>query len=121
MIRRVQARRPVHQVQVDVVGPQVRQRLVDGLGHALVPRVVQLGGQPDVAARHPRRLDALADLLLVAVRGGRVDVAVAVPQGGLDRLPDITGLGLPCAEPDSGDGVARVELVGLAGGVVSMR
>jgi hypothetical protein len=48
-------------------------------------------------------------------------VPVAVPQRRLDRPPDIAGLGLPGAEPDDRDLVARVELEGLAGGVVSMR
>jgi hypothetical protein len=82
-----------------------------------VPRVVQLGGQPDVLARHARRADALADLLLVAVGKGRVDVPVAGPQSGLNGPADLTGLGLPCPEANSRDLGARVELEGLAEGL----
>lgn len=50
---RVGAARPVDQVQVDVVGLKGGQRLLKGLGHALVPGVVQFGRQPDVGPRDP--------------------------------------------------------------------
>jgi hypothetical protein len=86
-----------------------------------VPGVVQLGGQPDLIARHARRPDALADLLLVAVGEGRVDVAVASTEGSLNGLADLAGLGLPCTQPNSGNLSPRVELVGLTEGVVSMK
>lgn len=119
-ILRIRAGRPVHEVQVDVVGAQVLERALEGLRSALVPGVVELGGEPDFLARHARRPDALADLLLVAIGKGSVNVAVASPEGGLDGLLDLTGLGLPCSEADGGDLGARVELVGLAKGVVSI-
>jgi len=82
-----------------------------------VPRVVQLGRQPDLVARHPRRPDALADLLLIAVGEGRVNVSVARPQRRRDRLLYLARLRFPCAQADGRDLVARVELVCLAGGV----
>ena len=76
------AARPVHQVQVHVVEPEVLQRGVDPLRHPLVPRVVQLRRHPDLLPRHPRRPDPVAHLVLVAVGQGRVDVAVAWGRGG---------------------------------------
>lgn len=111
--------RPVHEVQVDIVGLQAGEAALDGLGDALVPGVVELGGQEDVAAGHARGLDAVADLLLVAVRKGRVDVAVPVPERRLDRRLDLVRLGLPRPEADGRDLGARVEGEGLAGGIVS--
>lgn len=115
----VEAAGPVDQVQVDVVGLQGGQRVGQGLGHALVVGVVELGGQPDVGAGDARGAQAGADLGLVAVGGGRVEVAVAAAQGGLDGGLDLVGLGLPGAQADGGDLGARVEGVGFAGGGVS--
>lgn len=50
-----------------------------------------------VADRHTRGIDAQADLLLVLVREGRVDVAVAGAQGVLDGGLHVVGLGLPAS------------------------
>ena len=50
---------------------------------------------------------------LVAERS--VNVPVARLEGVGDSLPDLSGLGLPCAEADSGDGGASVELEGRGG------
>ena len=72
-------------------------------------RVVELGGQPDVGPGHARGPDAGADLGLVAVGGGRVDVAVAGAEGGLDGGLDLVRAGAPGAEADDGHLVARVE------------
>lgn len=107
----VRRRRPVHEVQVDVVGAQVREALVQRGGGARLVRVVELGREPDGGARHARRLDARADLLLVAVCCCRVDVAVAAAESGLDGLLDFAGFGLPCSQADGGDFGSRVERV----------
>lgn len=69
---------PVHQVQVDVVDAQVFEGGVDAVLDAVVPGVVQLGGDPDLVAWDAGVLDAGADLGLVAVGQGCVDVAVAL-------------------------------------------
>ncbi len=89
--------RPVNEVQVDIVGSEVGQAVGNGVADALVVRVVQLGGDPDLVARDARGLDALADFLFVAVGGGGVDVAVAGAQSSLDGPGDLIGLGLPCS------------------------
>lgn len=104
---------PVDQVQIDVVDAQVLEGGVDSVLYTVVPGVVQLGGDPDLVAWHTRVLDAGADLGLVAVGQGRVDVSVALEQGILDSLADLIGLGLPGAEANGGDLVTGVEGVGL--------
>lgn len=58
---------PVHKVQVDVVGAKVLQGRCDSLGDAVVPGVVELGGDPDLATRDTGVLDTGTDLSLVAV------------------------------------------------------
>lgn len=106
----------MHEVQVDVVGLQGGEGLLDGLGDALVPGVVELGGQEDVLAWHARGLEAVADLLLVAVGKGRVDVAIPGLQRGLDGRLDGVRRGLPGPQADGGDLGTRVEGVGLSVG-----
>lgn len=61
---------PVHQVQIDIIGPQVLQRSVNAFLNALVPGVVQFGGKPDLASGNTRVLDALSDFRLVAICEG---------------------------------------------------
>ena len=82
----------------------------------MVPRVVELGRQPDLAAGHAGRFDALPDLGFVAVRERGVDVAVALLQGGRDGFAHFVGLALPGTEAEGGDLRAGVEGEGLSGG-----
>lgn len=110
---------PVHQVQVDVVGAQLAQAVGQGLGHALVVRVVELGRQPDLLSRDARLLDALAHFLFVAVRRRRVNVSVACLERCLDGGSNLSGLGLPCSQADGGDLVSRVEGKGATAQLVS--
>ena len=112
------AARPVDQVQVDVVEPEALETRVDALLHALVPRVVELGGDPDFSAGYAGVADAGANLGLVAVGEGGVDVAVAGLEGREDGVVDLIGPGLPGAEADDGDLGARVEGRGAPGGVL---
>ena len=100
----LEGRGPVHVVEVDVVDVEELERVVEGLLDVLgvVHVVPQLGGQEDLLARHARVADALADGLLGAVHGRRVDVAVAVLQGEGDGLLLLVNI-LPCSETDSWD------------------
>lgn len=116
-IRRVRAARPVDQVQVNIVEAEALEARVDALGDALVPRVVELGGDPDLGARDAAVADAGADLGLVAVGERRVDVAVAVLEGREDGVVHLVRGRLPGAEADDGDLRARVEGRGAPGGV----
>lgn len=106
---------PVDQVEVNVVDAQVLQRGGNSLLDAVVPGVVQLGGEPDLLAGHAGVPNTSANLSLVAVGQRGVDVAVALQQGVLDSLTDLIGLGLPGSQTDGGDLVAGVESVGLLG------
>ena len=88
--------RPVDQEQVDVVGAE----LVEGLGERLagvvgpVEAVVQLAGDEDVAAVEAGLGQRLADLLLVLVHLGRVDVPVTGLERGQHRLDGVLRLDL---------------------------
>jgi len=71
--------RPVDEEQVDVVGAQIRQRLVEGPAGVIraVKTVVELAGDEHVATVDTRIPDALTDAFLVAVHLSGVDVPVA--------------------------------------------
>lgn len=66
---------PVDEVQVNVVSTQVLEGGVDALGDALVPWVVELGGEPDLLTGNAGGLDSDTDFRLVLVGEGSVDVA----------------------------------------------
>jgi len=76
--------RPVDQEQVDVIGAQCLQAVVERPARVVreVVRVAQLGGEEDLAAGHAGLGDRLADFLLVPVRLRGVDMPVADLQGG---------------------------------------
>lgn len=69
---------PVDEVQVDVVSAQVLERGLNGLWDALVPWVVELGGEPDLLTGDAGGLDSDTDFGLVLVGEGCVDVAWGV-------------------------------------------
>lgn len=66
---------PMHQVEIHIVRAQGLERGLYALLHALVPWVIQLGGEPDFRAWDTAVLDAGADFGFVAVGEGGVDVA----------------------------------------------
>jgi hypothetical protein len=99
----VGGRRPVHKVKVDVVGLEVLERRGDALFDALVPGVVELGGDPDLLTGDTRVLDTETNLSLVAVGEGSVNVTVTSEESGLDSFANLVGLGLPGTETDSGN------------------
>jgi len=94
---------PYHEVEVNVVHVKRLERRSNALFHTLVPWVVQLGRHPDIFTWDARVLDTLSNLVLVAVREGGVDVAVACEECGLDSIADLVWLGLPGAETDGWD------------------
>jgi hypothetical protein len=58
---------PVHQDQINVVGSETLERLVDNFGNILVLHVVNLGGQEDLLSGNTGVLDTGTDLGLVTV------------------------------------------------------
>ena len=102
-IVRVGGRWPVHQVKVNVVDTERLERRLNTLFDALVPWVVELGGDPDLLTRDTRVLDTLTDLVLVAVRESSVDVAVSSEESGLDGGADLVWLGLPGSQTNLGN------------------
>lgn len=73
--------RPVHEVEINIVETKVFQGSVDTLGDALVPGVVEFGGDPDLLARYARSSNSFADFGFVTVGKGRVDISVAYGDG----------------------------------------
>jgi hypothetical protein len=91
-----------HQVEVDIVDTERLQRRLDALFDPLVPRVIELGRDPDLLAGHARVLDSLPDLVLVSVRQSRVNVSVALLQSDLDGFAHLIGLRLPGTQAHGG-------------------
>lgn len=132
---------PVNKVQVDVIGTQVLERGVNALSDALVPWVVELGGEPDLAAGDAGGLDSDTDFGLVLVGEGCVDVAwgvlgmggigglrgnmegerrtVTAAESALNGLLNFSGLGLPRPEADGWDLGTSVQSERLAAAGVS--
>ena len=104
--------RPVHEIEVQVLAGQVTERAFErGRDlRAAVPIAPQLGGDPELLARHvasrEHALERLADLRLVLIDPGAVEVAVAQVDGLLDGAADLPGRGLPGPQPQGGHGVS---------------
>lgn len=105
---------PYHEIQVHIVGPKVFQRFLDAFHHTMVPCVVQLGGQPDLAPRNSGFLDTFPHFCFVAIGKGGINVAVAYLKSMFDSFSDDIGWALPGSEADGGDLVAGVEGEGFS-------
>jgi len=91
--------------QVQRVDAEQRDALLEPLVDLVVGRTlglrVDLRGEEDLFARDVRPGDALADVFLVVVEAGSVDVPVAYLQGVRDGLCALFGVGvLPGTESD---------------------
>mmetsp|Transcript_1153 Transcript_1153/g.3019 ORF Transcript_1153/g.3019 Transcript_1153/m.3019 type:complete len:318 (+) Transcript_1153:402-1355(+) len=82
--------RPVDAVEVNVVCPQVLERLLElrlhGFGTVVNRGRPHLGRQEELVARHAARCDPIADGGLVGVKLGAVKEAVAALDGQLDTV-----------------------------------
>lgn len=114
---------PVYEIEIDVVQAQALKRRVNALGNAVVPGVVELGGDPDLLAGNARIADTITNLCLIAISQGtaimsihvpriaiwtfyynsRVDVSVAPQKRVLHGLANLIGLGLPGTKTNSRD------------------
>ena len=92
--------------------PSLRGALLERVERLVVAVVADpdLRLDEDVAAVEAGAADRLADLALVAVGGGRVDVAVADRERRLDRAARLVGRRLEDAEADGGQLDAVVQL-----------
>lgn len=93
--------RPVDEVQIDIIDSQVAAALFEGAESALVSLVgvAQLGREEELITRDPAETDRLTDASLVAVCGGRVDVAVTSCDGDLRRRSGLFWFDLVGPEP----------------------
>lgn len=101
---------------VEVVKTKLLKSVVESTGNLLgaVLVVPELGGDEDILALQAGNLsesllETLADLALVLVDLGQVEVTVAGLEGLVDAGADLAGGRLPGSVADDGDLVARVE------------
>src|ERR1700739_4666434 len=102
----------MNQEQIDVVGVQPTQRFIErpsGIVGSVIA-VVQLAGDEHLSATEPGVADTLADLLLVAVHLGSVDVSIADLQGDSHRFGGQHRLDLKHSEAELRNVVAVVQL-----------
>ena len=100
------------QEQVDIVGAQRLQRLVERTSCfvGFMKAVVELARHEHVGAVDSGVADTLPDLALIAVHLRGVDVAIADVQRGPDGLGGVIGVDLVHAEAQLWDARAVVEL-----------
>eukprot|EP00760_Papus_ankaliazontas_P029882 PhM_4_TR4508/c1_g2_i1/m.7741 len=114
---------PMHKVEVEVLQLQVREGLGEALGHLVagVERIPELRRHPQVLALHETRRECLreclADLGLVLVDGGAVDVTVSALDGGEHGGLDLARLGVPRAQTEERHHNTVVECDGCHHGV----
>lgn len=72
---------PVHQVQVQVVGPNLLERVLDGELNVfgVVVDLKQLGSDENLGSGDTRLADTLSDLILVTVTPGAAIKSVSKP------------------------------------------
>jgi hypothetical protein len=106
--------RLMQQQQVEFVDAELARALVERVQRGVVAVVADpdLRLEEHLVAGDARAADAFADLSLVGVGGGRVDMTVAEVEGFLDRGGRDVGRGLEDAEPDGGHRDAVVQLQG---------
>jgi hypothetical protein len=94
--------RPMQQEEIDPLGLEVLEAALGGLDQALVGEIGRpdLGGEENGVAVHPGFADAAADLGLVVVHAGGVDVAVAELKGVGHGPLAVFPLQPPGAEPE---------------------
>ena len=82
--------------QVDLVDAELAGALVEAVQRLVVAVVADpdLGLNEDLVAGEPGAVDGFADLALVAVRRGGVDVAVAAAQSRFHGCASLVGRGL---------------------------
>jgi hypothetical protein len=108
----------MQQQQVEPVDAELAGALVERVQRGVVAVVADpdLCLEEHLVAGDVGAADAFADLSLVAVGGGRVDMTVPEAQGLLDRGGRDIGRGLEDAEPDGGHRDAVVQLQGRGRG-----
>ena len=104
-------RRPVNEVEVDVLGTELLQAALECTQRIVIALIgiPEFGGDEDVLAVEAGRADAFADTLFVVVAGSRIDMTIA---GGDRRAHGGSGnilRRLPDAEADLRNGMSVME------------
>ena len=87
----------MHQIEVDVVSLQRLQRRRNAFLNDMVPGVVEFCRNPDLISWDTRVLDTLADLMLVTIRKGGVNVAIASVESCFHSFSNFIWRRLPCS------------------------
>ena len=113
----------VQDEQVDLVDTKLARALVEGVQRGVVAVVGDPGLRldEDLVTAHAGPSDGLADLTLVSVDRGGVDVAVSGLQRGHHGIDRLLGWGLVDAEPDRRDVHAVVQGQGGNGRAAHLR
>ena len=104
---------PVDKIQIHITAVQVLQTTCNTLFNTMVPRIIQLGGHPDVLPGYTTIFDAQSHFSFIAICKGGVDMSIATLQGDFDGVADFIRLRLPCSKTNGRNTSAGVELEGL--------
>jgi hypothetical protein len=85
----------VHKPEVEVGSAELLQRVLESLLGMLLVRVVELRGEEDLPAGDTGVPDTPANLGLVSVGSGGIDILVSKLESLGDSTLDNSGLGLP--------------------------
>ncbi|KAH3667145.1 hypothetical protein OGAPHI_002794 [Ogataea philodendri] len=107
--------RPVHQVQVDVVQTKSFQRAVQSRSWVSLVGVPHLSGDENRLSWHTRVSNGTANVCLVLVNMGSVNVSVANLQGVQHRSVGVLRRGLPASKGNGRNRGAGVKLLGFCG------
>ena len=110
---RVHGNRPVNEIQVDIGSLQQIQTLLETLLSACVECAPELAGDEQILALHDATgddiLDSIADLVLILVAKGAVNVPVTTLNGVDNSFLHLTRCRLPRSQAKSGDCSSGVE------------
>ena len=79
----------------------------------MMPCIVELGGNPDFTSRNTGVLDTLANLMLVAIGEGSIDVPISFLESDFHSIAHFVRLALPRSQSNCRNLVASVESEGF--------
>ena len=75
----------------------------------MMPGIVELGSDPDLAPGDAGVFDSLPNLLFVAIGQCGINVAISGLQRNFDNVCDFIGLTLPCSQTDGWNLIAGIK------------
>ena len=81
----------------------------------MVPGVVELSGDPDLATWYTRVFDTLTNFVLISISKSGIYVPISSLECDFDSIADLIRLTLPCSKTDSWDLVSSMKGKCLSG------